>query len=988
MAWSASRLGSAAAPAIQRPLLFLVLWLLSAAQGIAQGTDQDWRTLEIPGYRFHTPAQLEPWTLELVTRMGAIHDAVTHEVGYSPEDTVDVLVVDPIARANGVAWPILGKPRMVLYATPPEAGGSLAQFQHWPELLTIHETAHLAHLLRPSRNPLKARLETLVPVGPLPLKTPNWTIEGYATLLEGKLTGFGRPNGDMRAALLRRWAQTGRLPTYGQLSGSSRRFMGRSFPYWVGSAYLEWLEQRSDEDALRRLWARLSARQDRGFDDAFRGVFGDGPGRLYQRFTAELTYRAMGLEAARKSSLKEGELWQDLAWHTGAPALSPDGERLAVVVRRRGLPSTLVIWSTSANDEAEEGWRERQAEIVALDPEDVEAERRRPLPRTPIHQLPSRHGAEPRTPRFTADGESLLFSRLGPATAEADFPGARISDLYRWWPGAERVERVTANAGVRAADPHPDGTWAVAVGQAFGYSRLVRVDLETGRVTPLDDASLSHAAVDHPRFSPDGSRLAYLVHHDGAWQLRIRDMRSGAERRLPTPLGALLAQPAWTADGESVVVSVGSGGFIELFDYGIRFGARRQLTRSPGGAMAPAPSRDGAVYYLALEDDGYDIRRLAVGDAGEPTAVPPWQPADLDLATVAPAVRPEPIAAKPMAIRESPASRPYGLGPREYLPLVGGAWNADGGRVELGVRQGDPVGRLRLRLLGATGDAETGFHGAALTLRDHRSAVDWGLHLFYGERAVPRSSATVGAPSLSPSTRSGAELSLGDGYLRSQSAWRWDAGLLWQRRDADPRWARGSIFARGAGRIGQRWGSMSLGQSLSVELQRGRTRVEHDAPRFWTRGKLGLGLRLSRQPANGTPWSIGLQWRAGQLRGGSPAERFHLGGQRGSLLPTSAVDRWSAAALDSFSGLGDRVRSERINLTVSSLPFTLFGERHRIWDQGAARPPWIRVAGLEWTFSQGEEPLLRLPGVDVAIGVGRLLDTDQTRGWISLRWRP
>ena len=55
----------------------------------------------------------------------------------------------------------------------------------------------------------------------------------------------------------------------------------------------EWLEQRRGPGALRDLWSRLTARHRRSFDEAFTGVFGERPDRLYGKFVAELTAASM-----------------------------------------------------------------------------------------------------------------------------------------------------------------------------------------------------------------------------------------------------------------------------------------------------------------------------------------------------------------------------------------------------------------------------------------------------------------------------------------------------------------------------------------------------------------------------------------------------------------------------------------------------------------------------------------------------------------------
>jgi hypothetical protein len=264
-------------PSLRAVLLPATALALLAPALAAQGPEADWRTVEVPGYRVHFPAPAAAWAEHIAARLPAVRERVTAAVGHDDAAVVDVVLADPLAQANGTAWPLLAAPRMVLLLTPPEAGSALDEHADWPELLAVHEQAHLSHLLRPSRRPLRRALG--LPVGPLATKAPRWVVEGYATLLEGRLTGRGRPHGALRAAVLRRWAQLGRLPAYGALSSGRDRWLGGAMAYLAGSAFLEWLEARAtaagNPASLDHLWRRLSARQGRDFDAAFHGVWGD-----------------------------------------------------------------------------------------------------------------------------------------------------------------------------------------------------------------------------------------------------------------------------------------------------------------------------------------------------------------------------------------------------------------------------------------------------------------------------------------------------------------------------------------------------------------------------------------------------------------------------------------------------------------------------------------------------------------------------------------
>jgi hypothetical protein len=241
-----------------------------------------------------------------------------------------------IRRTWRTALPSLaGGPVIFLWPTPPTPSPSFGQHRGWGEVLAVHEYAHIAHLTFAPRNPGERFLWRLLPsrIGPVARKSPAWVIEGYATYVEGQLTGNGRPHSVGRAAILRQWALEGRLPTYGQLNATGP-YLGGSMRYLVGSAFLAWLVERKGEESLNHLWRRMSARQRRSFADAFRGVYGAAPDDLYGLFYTEVMEKSLDIRRQLQSAgTVEGTLVQKLARGTGEPAVSKDGERVAVVLR-------------------------------------------------------------------------------------------------------------------------------------------------------------------------------------------------------------------------------------------------------------------------------------------------------------------------------------------------------------------------------------------------------------------------------------------------------------------------------------------------------------------------------------------------------------------------------------------------------------------------------------------------------------------------------
>jgi hypothetical protein len=273
-----------------------------------QSPDAAWITFTTPHYRIHCPAAFEVFGRDVAGRVEGVHAQYLGLVGFAyekPGRPIDILILDPVLEANGMALPLLDRPHVVLWKTEPELDSVIGHHHGWAELVVTHELGHMHHLLRPARKPGWWQRWTAL-LGPLTGKSPRWITEGYATLIEGKLTGSGRPHSAIRAAVLRQWALEGKLPTYEALSGMDG-FLGGSMAYLGGSAYLEWLETTAgDPKVLQTLWTRMAGKRD--FEAAFLATFGFGPKAGYQRYCAELTHTALELERrTRAEGLREAE---------------------------------------------------------------------------------------------------------------------------------------------------------------------------------------------------------------------------------------------------------------------------------------------------------------------------------------------------------------------------------------------------------------------------------------------------------------------------------------------------------------------------------------------------------------------------------------------------------------------------------------------------------------------------------------------------------
>ena len=493
-------------------LLLLASWLPLGAER-TQAADAPWRTVRTAHYRIHYPARggFEPFASEIASKIEGIHARVTEWVGYESPRSVEVVIKDPLLESNGMAVPLLKHPFVVLWRTPPEPDSGIAHVTTWAELLVTRELTHIHHLLRPQQRPnLGDRLLDL-PVGPLARKVPRWVSEGYATVIEGRITGKGRPHSATRAALIRQWALEGKLPDYGQVSATTG-FRGGSLAYLIGSAYLEWLESRAPQDPriLQTFWKQLVSARRRGFEASFKATFGFPARDGYDRWRAETTRDALELERRARAEgwLQEGAIFTKVDGEVADLAVSPDGTRLLARVatpRFRGLQ----VWDLR---EPRPGAAPRTP--GRPDPEGLVDAAPAVPDRKPTWTLGRVLNAVPRRARW--EGDAVLFELRLP-NAE----GVLEPSLHAWTPG----RRGTAARGEGRSLPVPSGV----VEERGGLWTI----LQEGR-----PAVRTLAAAWSPAPTPDGRTLFYA--QLSATGVEIRRL----EGTRPIPSADLPADPA------------------------------------------------------------------------------------------------------------------------------------------------------------------------------------------------------------------------------------------------------------------------------------------------------------------------------------------------------------------------------------------------------------------------------------------------------------
>ncbi|MDQ2767198.1 MAG: CehA/McbA family metallohydrolase, partial [Gemmatimonadota bacterium] len=151
------------------------------------------------------------------------------------------------------------------------------------------------------------------------------------------------------------------------------------------------------------------------------------------------------------------------------------------------------------------------------------------------------------------DGASLVYSMRG--------------SLWRQALGSTVATQLTAGGGYDyQPDVSPDGKWVAFDRYDGNEIELELLEVASGKVTALTG---NHAVNLEPRWSPDGSRLAFVsTLFEGRWHvytMAVRDGRGSAPTRLTTDRDSKLPRyyysvfdhylsPTWSPDGRELIV--------------------------------------------------------------------------------------------------------------------------------------------------------------------------------------------------------------------------------------------------------------------------------------------------------------------------------------------------------------------------------------------------------------------------------------------------
>ncbi len=389
--------------------------------------------------------------------------------------------------------------------------------------------------------------------------------------------------------------------------------------YNHGYALIRYIGERYGDDAISGLMHAMGDPAALTFDAACERVLGTSQEQLYDEWIASLKSR---YEALRDSlgTRVEGRPFRTAGYVNGFPSWSPDGSRLAYVSNKGqdyGITACFIAdlspggWQWEDKDEDEEKQREKLEKSLAGIEDPVKREEARQASEGAF-DIALAGGIQ--TAPVWLDEWNILYNRRMPS----DRYGSHWWDIYRYVINREDPRegtRTRISHSLRSTYPDlsPDMRKLVFVRNGAGRNNLFVMDRDDNSLTQLthyDDGT----RVYRPRWSPDGSKIAFTVHRRNTVNIATINA-DGTGFACVVASSGQDRDPDWTNDSSSIVFSSDVTGIPNLYRLSMEDGAVYRLTNVIGGAFQPAVSPgDSTIAFSYYSKDGYEIRLLSMGD--------------------------------------------------------------------------------------------------------------------------------------------------------------------------------------------------------------------------------------------------------------------------------------------------------------------------------------------------------------------------------------
>jgi Tol biopolymer transport system component/DNA-binding winged helix-turn-helix (wHTH) protein len=153
----------------------------------------------------------------------------------------------------------------------------------------------------------------------------------------------------------------------------------------------------------------------------------------------------------------------------------------------------------------------------------------------------------------------------------------------------------------------------LAYSAVHGDANIWRIDLNAKELKPerLIASTFRDVA---PRYSPDGSRIAFQSMRGGGNQVWMGDAEGGQARQLTFVKHGLAGSPHWSPDGRTLTVDSNTTGSYQIYTMDAEGGRMNQLTSGRFDNFGAKWSRDGrSLYFTSTRTGRTEVWKMPAG---------------------------------------------------------------------------------------------------------------------------------------------------------------------------------------------------------------------------------------------------------------------------------------------------------------------------------------------------------------------------------------
>jgi Tol biopolymer transport system component len=576
-------MGSGMAHAAAAMGCLLVLLAVFPADAQRRDLTRRWRTVRSEHFEVSYPEPLALVARRVLWVAERAHEKLRPLLGHQPRKRVQIVLNDDVDTANGTAQ-VLPYNVVQLFVSAPDDLSVLSDFDDWLTILVTHEHAHILHLDNIGGLPFIVN-HIFGRIWAPNLLQPRWIIEGIATYYESELTAGGRLRSTVYEMYMRMAVLENNVVRFDTLNNNTDYWPRGDIWYLYGSRFVKWLVDRYGEDIILKMAEWYGHR-----------ALPYSVNRMAKRLTGK-TFDTLYKEWVRDMQRDYGEI--------------------EAAVRATGVVEGKRITFTG---ETVRGLRFEDDEHLIYFVRDGRSDDQ-------IRRLDMANGNHlERIVR--AAGESYPALHPNGDIYFESFDAYKVNvysyyDIFRYDPrGVWKRKRITEGLRARYPDISPDGQLVTYVRNAASTQSLwiARLDDISGTQEVLVDSE-RFEQVYTPRFSPDGTKVAYSAWRKGGYRdVHIIDLETREVTRV-THDRALDTGPAWSPDGRRLYFSSDRTGIANIYAWEPSTGDISQVTNLVSGAYTPAPSPDGSrLAYIGYTSRGYDIYVLELEDSSRSPA--------------------------------------------------------------------------------------------------------------------------------------------------------------------------------------------------------------------------------------------------------------------------------------------------------------------------------------------------------------------------------